>query len=168
MVAVALLGTSQHASADDHCLSLVAGISGGIEVAPLAADDAFGRGQVAVDLQWRDRWVIGVALGLAVDATATQDLPGADIRSYLVEAALRVQPSPRIGLVLGWRVGRAGLDFGYAYIHALDIEPMAVVIVPLVRSAELHVEPLVVDFYDASTWQATIGVQVGVAWRWQL
>jgi hypothetical protein len=160
--------TGSIAAADPACppWSLTATASGGLEVAPLAADDVFGRMRLAVDWEWRRRWLVGVALGFAVDATANMDLPGADIRTYLVEAGVRLQPSPRLGVLLGWRVGRAGINFGFAYAHVTDIEPVADMIVPLARAVELRIEPLSVDLYDSSTWQITFGAQIGLAWRW--
>lgn len=163
----ACLGTSA-ASADPMCppWSLTVTGSVGLEVAPLAADDVFGRMRLAVDWEWRRRWFVGAAIGFAIDATSNMDLPGADIRTYLVEAGIRLQPSPRLGVLLGWRAGRAGINFGFAYAHVTDLEPIADLVVPLARSVELRIEPLSVDLYDSSTWQITFGAQVGLTWRW--
>lgn len=159
---------SRGAAADGTCppSAVVVGVSGGLQIAPLASDDTFGRMGLAIDWQWRERWIVGVALGFAVDGTPNMYLPGADIRSYLVEAGVRLHPSPRLGVILGWRAGLAGIDFGFAYSHVTDIEPMADLVVPVAHALELRIEPLSVDLYRSSTWQITFGAQVGVTWRW--
>jgi hypothetical protein len=65
---------------------------GGLELAPLTANDLFGRVDVAATYTWRDRWVIGGAFGFAIAPSSPTTLPsGANIRSALGELAVRVQ-----------------------------------------------------------------------------
>ncbi|HUJ62374.1 MAG TPA: hypothetical protein VLX92_27895 [Kofleriaceae bacterium] len=157
---IAIAATSSHAgpwSVD---------ADGGMQLAPLADDDVFGRLAVAVRYAWHDRWIAGARLSFAIDPSTSMALPsGANIRSYLIEGGVRLHPSARLGIELGWRVGRAGIDFGFAYVHTTDLEPFAALTVPLGAPLELRIEPLVVDLYRSSTWQTTIGVNAGLAWR---
>lgn len=141
-------------------------VRGGMELAPLAADDVFERVGAAATYTWHDRWMIGGAIGFAIDPSTSMSLPsGANIRTYLAELAVRLQPASKLGVELGWRVGRAGIDLGFAYVHATDLEPVVVLAVPVGKTLELHIEPLVLDLYRSSTWQMTVGASVGVAWR---
>ena len=140
-------------------------IDGGVELAPLAGEDTYGRIDVAIEWRWRDRWIAGGALGLAVDPSPAAGLSASTIRTYLVELAAALHASRRFDVVLGWRAGRAGIDLGFTYVHATDLEPVAQAVIPLGDRLELRVEPLAIDFYRTTIWQTTFGVRAGLAWR---
>ncbi|MGE5184516.1 MAG: hypothetical protein ACM31C_20740 [Acidobacteriota bacterium] len=144
-----------------------AAANAGAELAPLADADLFARGELAVYAQWRGRWIAGGVLGLARAPSWTSELPsGATIHSYLIELAGRLHPSARFDLVLGWRAGRAGLDFTFAYVHATALEPVAELVIPVAARIDLRVEPLAIDLYRSSTWQLTLGARAGAGWSW--
>src|SRR5262249_34303709 len=50
-------------------------LRGGVELAPLAANDVFERVTAAASYTWRDRWMIGGAVGFAIDPSTSMSLP---------------------------------------------------------------------------------------------
>ena len=154
------------ASAEPADSSYAVQVATGAAFAPLAADDVFGRLELTGSWRWRERLVVGAAL--AVDVNRTSDLgapSGATFYKGLVELGAWLQPSQRVGTLLGWRVGRAWLDFGFASMQATVFEPVAELAFRLNCAVELRFEPVAFDFYRTTTWQMTIGTNVGVAWR---
>lgn len=137
----------------------------GVEVAPLAAEGAFARGALAATWLWRDRWFFGAELAVA-HTTPQMILPnGATFVSYLALAGARIHAGRKLDVLLGWRVGHAGLDFGFAYAHATAFSPILQMAVPLRDRLELRIEPVTTTLYWADSWQWTLGMNVGVAWR---
>ena len=90
------------------------GVDGGVELAPLAGDDTYGRSDASIEWRWRDRWIVGGSVGLALDPSPAAGLSAPSIRTYLGELAAVLHASRRFDVVLGWRAGRAGIDLGFA------------------------------------------------------
>jgi hypothetical protein len=163
LAALAPLLVATTARADSWALEA----RGGLALAPLTANDLFERVDVAATYSWRDRWIIGGAFGFSIDPLSSRALPsGAQIRYALGELGVRVAATPSLAVVLGWRIGYAGIDLGFANAETIDLEPVADIVVPLASALDLRISPIVVDFYmSRSTSEMTVGTSVGIAWR---
>jgi len=144
--------------ADPPCKSVVLEAAAGVELAPLADDDLLERAAIAA--AWRaDRWQVGARVALAA-GTGVQL-----VDEELVEGGVWLHASRRLDVLLAWRVGRAGFHFGYAFVAALALEPVAQLAIHVSPRLDVRIEPVAVHLYRSGVWQGTFGPQVGVAWR---
>jgi hypothetical protein len=137
----------------------------GIKFAPLAPAGAFARAALSGSYLWCDRWFAGAELAIAYDPASTALPAGARLVSYLAFAGARLHAGHKLDVLLGWRAGIGDFDFGFAFARATEISTLAQLSVPLGHQLELRIEPFTTDLYWATSWQLTIGANVGLAWR---
>jgi hypothetical protein len=147
---------SAHAPPRPRCYALVAAVA--LELAPLADDDVLERVAIAGARRW-GRWQLGARLALAIGPR------GMWVNEEAVEAGAWLRGSRRVDVLLAWRFGHAGFDFGYAKVHTMLFEPVAELAFHVSPAFDVRVDPFAIHLYRSGVWQVTFGPEVGVAWR---
>jgi hypothetical protein len=129
----------------------------GVQLAPLADDDVLER--IAVGGAHRSgRWHVGARLAFAIGPRRMW------LDEETVETGAWLRASRRLEVLVAWRVGHAGLHFGYATVHAIDIEPVLELAFRVSRALEVRFDPVATHLYRSGVWQVTFGPEVAAAW----
>lgn len=130
---------------------------GGPRFALIEGDDVLGRVAITASRRWQNRW--HTAVGIEIDQGA-----GLTFEQFAGEVGIWLHASNRIDMLLGWRTGYASMDFVFARINALELEPVAELAYHLTPKVDLRFAPAAVSIYRSGMWQVVAGPELGLAW----